>query len=120
MQLSMLMLREPRRVTGEFDLERRERLRPRDRCRLQPLLELVEERRILTAEFFDERERAAMNWRWAEPPHGVLMLLRAVALVPLKTVTGMLTREAIHEPVAMRLGDDRRRRDREVDAVPFY
>jgi hypothetical protein len=31
----------------------------------------------------------------------------------------MLTREAVHEPVAMRLGDDRRGRDREVDAVAF-
>src|SRR5262245_13725815 len=60
-----------------------------------------------------------MNWRRAEPPHSVLMLSRAVTLVPLETVTRVLTREVIHEAVAMRLGDDRRGRDREVDAVPF-
>ena len=40
----MLMLREHPPRAGEFDLERRERLRPRDRCRLQRV-ELVEERR---------------------------------------------------------------------------
>src|SRR5688572_12360740 len=85
--------------------------------RVQALFQVVEQARVFAAQLANERERLAVDRARPEPADRVLVLGRAVTLVALEAVSGMLARELVHEAIAVDLRDDRRRSDRKIEAV---